>query len=174
MKTEDLQQFLYGLEQPNSSFFSAAIDVKQIYHLDEVDGIHGRTTAVVTSPEITSYAQIFGPDVTAVSFLLTCLIEIVIDKEESTFGKIRVEDEADCFDWGTDFPIHAKLKLVDGSEVEKTISELIGGDETDFNAIEDILRKYMPYSVMVERIQAVDLKPQLTDKVISKILWAHP
>lgn len=169
--TVQLQNFFMGLEQPIEQLFKTEIDKESLYHLDHLDSIEARTVALVSSPDLMHGLEIFGSNIATLNFIHTSLIDIVIDKEDVNFGKITAEDESDCYDFGSDYPIHAKLTYVDGFVVEKPLHELIDSDDADFAAITDIMKKYMPYSVLRELIENIDLKPMLTDKVISKIIW---
>lgn len=166
-----LQKFFMGLEQPIEQLFKTEIDKESLYHLDHLDSIEARTVALVSSPDLMHGLEIFGSNIATLNFIHTSLIDIVIDKEDVNFGKITAEDESDCYDFGSDYPIHAKLTYVDGFVVEKPLHELIDSDDADFAAITDIMKKYMPYSVLRELIESIDIKPMLTDEVISKIIW---
>jgi len=171
VSTAQLQKFFTGLEQPNENLFDIVIDKKSLYHLDHKESVEARTIAIVTAPKIIHGVEIFGENVIALNFIHTSLLDVVIDKEEANFGKITSEDECDCYWPECDFPIHVKVSYADGSVVEKQIYELIGEDSEDFSPITDILKTYMPYNVLKDRIESIDLKPMLTDEVISKILW---
>ena len=166
-----LEKFFTGLEQPNEHLFKIYIDKKSLYHLDHLDSVEARTIATVTAPEIKHGVDVFGNNVVAINFIHSSLLDVVIDKEEANFGKIKSEDECDCYCPECEFPIHVKATYADGTAVEKELSEFFGEDCDCYEQITDALKAYMPYSVIKERIESYDLKPFLTDEVISKLLW---
>lgn len=169
--TANLQNFFLTLEKPNDVFFKSGIDTKSLYHDESRNSVIACGQAMVIAPEIKHGIDIFGENVTSLNFIHTSLITVTIDKEEINFGQVQAESESDCYDENCDFPIHAKLTLNDGTIRELSIYDLIDSTNEDYYEVTDILKKYMPYSVIRELIEQVDLKSHLTDKVISKLLW---
>lgn len=167
-----LEEFFTGLEQPNVHLFNVYVDKKSLYHLDHKESVEARTIAIVTAPRIIHGLEIFEENITALSFIHTSLLDVVIDKEETNFGRITSEEECDCYCPESDFPIHVKVSYADGTVVEKQLYELIGEDCDCYDQVTDALKKYMPYSVLRELIECIDLKPILTDETVSKILWS--